>query len=146
MEIVNKGKIPRVGSIDFLIDVSTTGGRYQVTKHTLSVAIFIHSSKLEFITSNGSLTNGGATVLSCCFCLLLREVSPWSLGSLEGPATGASTPGILVLFLLLLFSAASSLMLTDLRGTRPESEVKLSFSGTNASLRRLRTPLFPGLE
>jgi len=80
------------------------------------------------------MTGGGATDVSCCFCFAVLEVSAgsWSLfPSDDGPACAFSTAVIFVLFLRLRFSAASSLILTGLSGTRPpDSEGKLaSFSG-----------------
>lgn len=109
---------------------------------TLSVAIFIHSSKLELMISRGRLIRGvGSTEVSCCFCFVTpREPSgaSWAAPSDDGPAMAFSTTVIFVLFLLLRFSAASSLILTDLRGTRPPAaSVKLaSLSGLYASLSR----------
>lgn len=133
MEVINKCEVPRVRSVDFLSKPLEPAAQ-KIVKGTLSVAIFIHSSKLELITSLGTLiTGGGATDLSCCFCFAVLDVSGASgsaLPSEDGPAIAFSITVILVLFLRLRFSAASSLMLTDLRGGRAESEVKLvSFSG-----------------
>lgn len=135
MEVVNKCEVPRVRGVNFLTKLLEPAAQ-KIVKRTLSVAIFIHSSKLELITSLGTLiTGGGATDLSCCFCFAVLDVSGASgsalpLSSEDGPAIAFSITVILVLFLRLRFSAASSLMLTDLRGGRAESEVKLaSFSG-----------------
>ena len=121
-------------------------------ERTLSVAIFIHSSKLELIISRGRLSSDvGSTELSCCFCFAALEPSGASFAAVpsdDGPAKAFSTTVILVLFLLLRFSAASSLMLTDLRGTRTPaaSWTKLaSLSGLYTSLSRFLIPDLCGL-
>lgn len=83
------------------------------------------------MTSRGtSIAGASATDSSCCFCLACAAAL-----SSEGPASFSSTGAVgLVLCLRLRFSAASSLMLTDLRGGLPDSVVKLGSKA--ASLRR----------
>lgn len=137
MEVVNESKIPGVGSIDFLNRCSI---RSIVTEkrwifRTLSVAIFIHSSKFELITSMGTLTTGvSATDMSCCFCLscLALGVSAVLVAVScddDGPAAAGSalcdSPSKLsigcasfALLRRLRFSASSSFILTALSGTR----------------------------
>lgn len=142
MEVVNEGEIPRVRCIYFLRQ-SEQANLVHDASRTLSVAIFIHSSKFEFMTSRGTfITGGGTAELSCCCCFCFasapREFSPEStLAPDEGPASAVSMTANLVLFRRRRFSAASSLMLTVLNGARPESEVKLpSVSSPWASLMR----------
>ena len=108
-------------------------------RRTLSVAIFIHSSKFELMTSRGTLMIGAcATERSCCFVLecavapagasaaLCSAVAP----SEEGPASlGSESCTAMATFADLRrrrFSAISSFILTDCSGVRPGSEVKLS--------------------
>lgn len=93
------------------------------------MAIFIHSSKFELITSRGTLiTGGGATAFNNLALLL-----PGS-----GCCSWSSGATILILFRRLRFSAASSLMLTDLRGVR--SDEKLASWSLYTSLRRFFGP------
>lgn len=105
-------------------------------QRTPSVCIFIHSSKLEFLTSLGTLITGGCTAVR----RFLRAASP-SSPSRDDPAIDGSC-GIFMLFRRLRFSAASSLISVDFMLTRPASEAKLSAS---ANVRLFRMPLRRGL-